>query len=173
MNNSDQIWSTHGVFWYLVFNSAQFPPIKALLNEHSVQTLTTMKTSIYMVLCILFAGIFFWIVKIYSKTAFTLFPFIYLLNVVFFPNLSVVVNINLEDEILIFLQWFPPGNFVCSEDGDSLQRLIDQLKELDGVNKRQMTDSTGSVPSLDTSDLQSQEASKRQQENADIRPQKR
>lgn len=95
------------------------------------------------------------------------------MNVVFPPNLSVVVNINLEDEILIFLQWFPPGNFVCSQDGDSLQRLIDQLKELDGVNKRQMTDSTGSVPSLDTSDLQSQEASKRQQENADIRPQKR
>ncbi|XP_052706752.1 uncharacterized protein LOC128182186 [Crassostrea angulata] len=59
------------------------------------------------------------------------------------------------------------GNFVCSEDGDSLQRLIDQLKELDGVNKRQMTDSTGSVPSLDTSD-----SYKRQQENADIRPQK-
>lgn len=84
-----------------------------------------------------------------------------------------MVNINLEDEILIFLQWFPPGNFVCSEGGDSLQRLIDQLKKLDGVNKRQMTDSTGSVPSLDTSDLQSQEASKRQQENADIRPQKR
>lgn len=84
-----------------------------------------------------------------------------------------MVNINLEDEILIFLQWFPPGNFVCSEDGDSLQRLIDQLKELDGVNKRQMTDSTGSVPSLDTSDLQSQEASKRQQESAHIHPQKR
>lgn len=95
------------------------------------------------------------------------------MNVVFFPNLSVVVNINLEDEILIFLQWFPPGNFVCSEDGDSLQRLIDQLKRLEGVNKRQMTDSTGSVPSLDTSDSQSQEASKLQQENADIRPQKR
>lgn len=84
-----------------------------------------------------------------------------------------MVNINLEDEILIFVQWYSPGNFVCSEDGDSLQRLIHQLKELDGVNKRQMTDSTGSVPSLDTSDLQSQEASKRQQENADIRPQKR
>lgn len=99
--------------------------------------------------------------------------YIYLLNVVFSPNLSVVVNINLENEILIFVQWFPPGNCVCSEDGDSLQRLIDQLKKLDGVNKRQMTDSTGSVPSLDTSDLQSQEASKRQQENADIRPQKR
>nr|XP_011414834.3 uncharacterized protein LOC105319126 isoform X2 [Crassostrea gigas] len=64
------------------------------------------------------------------------------------------------------------GNCVCSEDGDSLQRLIDQLKELDDVNKRQMTDSTGSVPSLDTSDLQSQEASKRQQESAHIRPQK-
>lgn len=95
------------------------------------------------------------------------------MNVVFSPNLSVVVNINLEDELLIFLQWFLPGNCVCSEDGDSLQRLIDQLKELDGVSKRQMTDSTGSVPSLDTSDLQSQEASKRQQENADIRPQKR
>lgn len=96
------------------------------------------------------------------------------MNVVFFsPNLSVVVIINLKDEILIFLQWFPPGNCVCSEDGDSLQRLIDQFKELDGVNKRQMTDSTGSVPTLDTSDLQSQEASKRQQENADIRPQKR
>nr|XP_034338167.1 uncharacterized protein LOC117692889 isoform X1 [Crassostrea gigas] len=64
------------------------------------------------------------------------------------------------------------GNFVCSQDGDSLQRLIDQLKRLEGVNKRQMTDSTGSVPSLDTSDSQSQEASKLQQENADIRPQK-
>lgn len=84
-----------------------------------------------------------------------------------------MVNVNLEDEILIFVQWFPPGNCVCSEDGDSLQRLIDQLQKLDGVNKRQMTDSIGSVPSLDTSDLQSQEASKRQQEDADIRPQKR
>lgn len=84
-----------------------------------------------------------------------------------------MVIINLKDEILIFLQWFPAGNCVCSEDGDSLQRLIDQFKELDGVNKRQMTDSTGSVPTLDTSDLQSQEASKRQQGNADIRPQKR
>lgn len=83
-----------------------------------------------------------------------------------------MVNINLEDEILFLYNGFPSGNCVCSEDGDSLQRLIDQLKELDDVNKRQMTDSTGSVPSVDTSDLQSQEASKRQQESAHIRPQK-
>lgn len=62
---------------------------------------------------------------------------------------------------------------MCSEDGDSLQSLIDQLKELDSVDKRQMTDSTGSGPHLDTPDLQSQEASKRQQDNADVPPQRR
>lgn len=59
---------------------------------------------------------------------------------------------------------------MCSGDGDSLQGLIDQLKEMDNGDKRRMTDSTGTGQHSDTSDLQSREASNRQPEIADISP---